>query len=737
MMYQPVLETSIPAFIKEKLEIPFMTNRGNIIEQIEKIELVIYSIYNRALTPPIEIFNIQGDLKSRQGKIIVDLTNNINIDPSLIKEGSFYKFQIRFFEKNDLNNPSNWSFMTSGKCIAKPLIIIEGFETDGVTYALQNSYVGLVNYSNANLGIDKIFQYKFSILDNQNNVVDTTDWQYHMSDQDNLEEKIFKDNYIPRTSLKENNLYFLKYEIITENNYTTSFIGNIMAQKYYDDLSLQDLGLQISAAADNDNGCIDITISSLGEENKKAISGDFVINRYDNKNGWQQWFSFSIVGKRNVFITKKDWWIEQGVEYLYSLQKKNKHNIYTKHYSIEKPVICNFEDMFLVDKEKSLKLRFSPTMSSYKTFLQESKIETLGSKYPFFMRNGVINYKEMPIGGKISYLMDNDYLFMTPEELNLEITTEKSQIDNLLKLPTTNLTSENIHRERIFKNAVLDWLNNGKPKMLKTATEGCFIVRGMNFSMNPETQLGRMLHSFSGTVYEVADLNYKNLLDLDILSLDYSKTWNNLETSDFYVKSVLLPQEGNLLNNELADSFKIENATPGSYINIEYEDNSTQSIMIGSTGKYKSPKLETKIKSFIINSSKGEVIFTINYKMEETEFDKVTSIYFYNKFKTIEGSAAADKKYLSQLLLDNNSQSFVIQKIQFYIEDYSLLENSNSVIKIKYVNGPADGVDIDIAAADYLSLSKDDFDIIDIIYPDNCIVRTECYYLIEEMKKED
>jgi len=40
----------------------------------------------------------------------------------------------------------------------------------------------------------------------------------------------------------------------------------------------------------------------------------------------------------------------------------------------------------------------------------------------------------------------------------------------------TDLVSENIMKERKYKNYILNWLNNNKYKVLKTPTEGNFIV---------------------------------------------------------------------------------------------------------------------------------------------------------------------------------------------------------------------------------------------------------------------
>jgi hypothetical protein len=91
--------------------------------------------------------------------------------------------------------------------------------------------------------------------------------------------------------------------------------------------------------------------------------------------------------------------------------------------------------------------------------------------------------------------MDEENLFMSEEEFAVE---EK----------TTNLIGSNLTNERIFKLKVLEWLTNGEAKLFRSPTEGNYIVRLMNTSLAPNDTLGRMLHTFSTTAYEVADFTY-------------------------------------------------------------------------------------------------------------------------------------------------------------------------------------------------------------------------------------
>jgi hypothetical protein len=68
--------------------------------------------------------------------------------------------------------------------------------------------------------------------------------------------------------------------------------------------------------------------------------------------------------------------------------------------------------MFLSDGERQLKIKFNPKVTSFKNTLLESKMDTLGGKYPFFFRNGNVSYKEFPISGLISMQMDENETFM-------------------------------------------------------------------------------------------------------------------------------------------------------------------------------------------------------------------------------------------------------------------------------------------------------------------------------------
>jgi hypothetical protein len=69
-------------------------------------------------------------------------------------------------------------------------------------------------------------------------------------------------------------------------------------------------------------------------------------------------------------------------------------------------------------------------------------------------------------------------------------------MDNPPTTLDTMVTANNMYRERTFKMEVLEWLNNGKPKIFRSSAEGNFVVRLMNVSLTPNDTVGRMLHTF-------------------------------------------------------------------------------------------------------------------------------------------------------------------------------------------------------------------------------------------------
>lgn len=172
-----------------------------------------------------------------------------------------------------------------------------------------------------------------------------------------------------------------------------------------------------------------------------------------------------------------------------------------------------FDDMFLTTKNRQLKIKFNPTVSSFKRTIQESRTDTLGSQFPFIRRNGHANYAQFPIGGLISFQIDESELFTSLEELFGEHLYLYTSHNDKQRITEAN----DIVYEKLFKDKVIEFLYDEHPKLFRSATEGNFIVKVMDASFSPNATLGRRIVSFTATAYEIAECNIDNFKKYNIL----------------------------------------------------------------------------------------------------------------------------------------------------------------------------------------------------------------------------
>ena len=102
----------------------------------------------------------------------------------------------------------------------------------------------------------------------------------------------------------------------------------------------------------------------------------------------------------------------------------------------------------------------------------------------------------------------------------LKTSTVHTKLDDEVFNSLTDEIASNIYSEREFKLEVLDWLTNGQPKLFKSPNEGKYLVRLMNVSLTAQDQLGRMLHNFSCTAYEIDAVTYDTMVDYNIINVN-------------------------------------------------------------------------------------------------------------------------------------------------------------------------------------------------------------------------
>ena len=588
-LYPPQIGGTIPAFYKQllgngkfkPLTIPFIMNKTVAKSEIASFNLIIKTVANNKLIGNLKAEPNENEVPPwdfSKGEVYFNIPEE-HILWTKLYPGQYYKVQLAYIDKQD--EIGYYSSVGIFKFTTRADVDIENMHFTKVNMN-ENVYVG--TYSQARISnteardsSEKVYSYCFNVYDSKGDLFDTSGDQIHNSFED---ENAYssRDIFTLNKELEINKNYYIQYTVKTSNNAIfKSSKYRIMSKETIDPELEADLVVKLN----RDNGYVDVRLIGKKDENgtEYAANGSFVLKRGCSKDNYTTWNSilmFRLNGHQPSRWLWKDMTVEHGYHYKYSLQQFNDAGLHSnKLYSNE--IYITFEDSFLYDGEKQLKLRFNPKVTSFKDVLLESKTNTIGSKYPFIFRNGRVSYKEFPISGLVSYLIDEEELFTTKDELFLE-------------QPDTNLTDNNIAAERIFKLKVLEFFNDGKPKIFRSPTEGNYIVRLMNTSMTPDDKVGRMLHTISTTASEVSDFNYNSLLEHGFLKLIdtayYATRWETIQMVDTNDGSYRLRPAGEELLNYSATSLHFENIMPGAQFKVVNEFGESDTITIGITGTY-------------------------------------------------------------------------------------------------------------------------------------------------------
>ena len=613
-LYPPYIEGTIPAFYGTTLVVPFSMNQAVGATEVKNIVLKIKKVNSNEVifTKYAQYFDVYGNCKAT-----FNLTAN---EQELFNIGQFYRIQLAFV---DINNTIGY-FSSVGviKYTAIPHIELVGM--NGETSNL-HMYDYVAAYRQELDPTEKLYSSRLQLFDFKGNIIKDTGERVHSVINDTLPNEALE-YFSLNQDLELDQTYRLLLTMTTINGITVTSPKYRVIQRENTNLKFDETrNLIVRAKSDYDSGASIIRLESIYPD-KEVMSGTFILSRSEavRPYDWKKIQKFIIKSGKIAEIKFMDYTVEQGKNYIYSIQQYNNYGIYSTRI-VSNKIYTDFEDTFLLDGERQLKIRFNSKVSSMKDNIVETKVNTIGSKYPFITRNGRVNHKEFSLSGLVSYQMDDDRVFMDWKKLGIS--------QNI-----TNLTSDNVYAERIFKLEVLAWLNNGKPKILKSPTEGNYIVRIMGVSMSPNEAIGRMLHTFNCTATEIAPFDYSSLTKYDFIGLQEPDRlvtkWKTINFSEKITDpdEYLLDSNGNKTINikyktgELLDqpiySIKITDMLPGSkfYINNEL-------MYIGSTGAYMTKTTAPIYSLKLPDDAKYTGSAVVEYKdILHTRFDDIRAI---------------------------------------------------------------------------------------------------------------
>lgn len=525
--YPPIVETYMPAFVKtQSCRVYFALSQYMNKEDIKGIHVTVRDQYMNlsALDPvkyPSEMMLLSGVL-NEDPTIKTDYKYYIEINDSDIKNGFtnnlYYKVQIRFstvespdtqaadgWLSSNLSNFSEWSTVTLIRSIPEPEFTFIPITNADNIYG--DSFDFVWSLTDAQVEGELIFKedtpetlrsYRV-ILTNESGIKILSD-----------SGEIFKDItnrsfiYTLKYGLTANTKYKFIVEYTTTNLYKATHEYNFKVEP----ISSITMDVLLSGRKDPENGCICLNIKKADVET--SFAGTIVIRRTSNKSNftvWEDVYQKIFNGVNVIDFEWRDFSIESGVWYDYAVQVVDEQKLRGPMTRFIEPSMVIFEHMYLTGADKQLKIAFNPTVSSFKRNYIETKNDTIGSKYPFIRRNGITEYAQIPISGLIASDMDEDNLFTSPQEIygeNEQYYTDYNRSYNITK-------ATDIVYEKAFRDKVEEFLYDGKVKILRSPTEGVFLVRLMDVSFTPQQTLGRRIWNFSATAYEVAEYNEENL----------------------------------------------------------------------------------------------------------------------------------------------------------------------------------------------------------------------------------
>lgn len=560
-LFPPIIDDYLPAFLQadNSCNIVFKLAQFNVESEFD-LSLTQITISNlntnksmlNLLKYPNEIKIAKAEVLNKANKTYFikldnteskkDENGNIIDSWSLLKTDQFelntyYKIQIRLTKagtpkpekeegtsswfNSNLENFSEWSTVCLIRAIATPTLQLNKVSDTGVLSAA--NIIGKLTFAD-NAEKESIYTYRTLIMKNSE-IIEDSGFIYPEPTKERELNYTFKTNVI-------GNGFSAQLYIATKNGYVIKNTYSINI----DTKSGESLGAEIySVTPDEENGLMQIIVNVTAES---GISNNkIILKRASSLNDFNTWDDLLIYDPneplaKNTHFVFNDLSIQSGIWYKYAIQGEDKANkVRTAIVYDTTENIVVFEHMFLVAEGQQLKIKYNPTVSTYKRNIQESQTTTLGAQFPFIRRNGNMDYYQLSISGMISAISDEDeikVIYQNGKETNVEnisrgrLFGSKAFIyggEHQAELYEGYNQSENISKyndiiyEKMFRDKVIDFLYKDNVKLFKSTPEGNRLVKIMNVNLTPETGLGRYIYSFSCDAIEIAEPSVNNLLE--------------------------------------------------------------------------------------------------------------------------------------------------------------------------------------------------------------------------------
>lgn len=530
ILMPPVLEVNYPSFDMMKDTVTFIgkLSINNNLTQVDHIQVKLLQQDDNKNGLNTDIFpNNIYFIKNESTDIFYIRLNLFFEEVSIFNNSkelsipSFYKMQIRLGYKDETapdkmyqeewgqtppdgwleNNAdlfSEWSNTSIIKTTFTPEIGIIGLDSTSVNN-IDNPYQLFNATYNTLDSTENIQAYKFTLIDKDNHEVEVQDYTYVI---DYVTPSI---TYQIKSYIKAGTKYTLKLTTQSTLGLTTS----VSYQLYFTG-EQEPFPLTTEMIIDNKNATNIIKISyssSFSNIDKILIKRLSISNKY---NSYDDIYEILDINKKTKDVYFKDYLINSDELYIYYLQIVYLDNSYSALSSPLKAV-NSYDYTYILGENKEQIPVYTPQISGLALTKRDTFTETLGEQYPYFQKIGLIDYKSFSFSGNITYLSTIDEENKIKTEALNEIYGENApdEVKQMIQEVYGNnvgvnyTNTINYFMEKEYREKLMNFLNNGEIKVIKSPTERLLFTRFTNISITPKTELSRAIYDFNLTATEI------------------------------------------------------------------------------------------------------------------------------------------------------------------------------------------------------------------------------------------
>lgn len=268
-------------------------------------------------------------------------------------------------------------------------------------------------------------------------------------------------------------------------------------------------------------GEIDMPVLN-GEIDKSKLISEIAILRSTLGEGLLKWEEVTRLKSSSVQeAILYDYFVENGNYYRYALQPilaNGMKGAITSFYD----TVSTFDGFWLLgEKDEQFSFIYNGKIGEISYVKPRDTIQTIASKYPYFVTSSEIDYRSYQFSGTLTYHQDVHKL-LTSDSYSVAISpdptipisyVELEYGDEMLLNMKNDLEElqDGMVMQRIWRNKILAWLNDGKPKILKSEAQGNMLVMLTNIKTTPNESTFGLISDFECTVTEIGQLDEKAL----------------------------------------------------------------------------------------------------------------------------------------------------------------------------------------------------------------------------------